>query len=77
MRISGNYGFKEYDDMQVVSLDYSGQGPMKMVLILPKEKFGLLDVEKKLNGNKLLSVVSDLPYERLDKVRTVFKSMHE
>lgn len=65
MRIKEDFGYSEDENIQVLSLGYKGAGMLKMVIILPKERYGLTDVEKSLNGSRLLEIVENLPIENV------------
>lgn len=62
---AGGYQYAETDTLQLLELPYKGQ-EMAMVVVLPKERAGLRDLEQSLNASDL-----DAWLEKLTPVETV------
>jgi len=58
MQRTGDYGYAETDDCQVLKMDYSGRA-LSMIVLLPRKVDGLPSIEKKLTSGKL-SALADL-----------------
>jgi len=57
MHRTGDYGYAETADAQILEMDYLG-GETSMVVILPKAKAGLPALEEKLGGGTLASMIA-------------------
>jgi serpin B len=66
------FPYAETDDAQVLALPYTG-GPMRMVVILPKKKGGLADVEKALSADKLAAALGKLAPRQVEVALPRFK----
>jgi serpin B len=71
MNQTGRFPYAETADAQVLALPYRN-GPMRMVVILPKKKGGLADVEKALSADKL-AALDKLAYHQVEVALPKFK----
>ncbi len=65
MRQSATFGYADRDSLQVLELPYSGK-ELSMVLILPKETFGLEALEKSMTPERFLLWTSNLHQTKVD-----------
>ena len=56
MRIKRRFLYSEDEDVQVLGLPYKSN-EVTMFLFLPKEKFGLAELEKSLTGQRMLELI--------------------
>jgi len=61
----GTFGYADRDSLQVLELPYAGRD-LSMVVVLPKERFGLETLEKSLTPERFALWTSDLPERRVD-----------
>jgi serine protease inhibitor len=52
MRQTGEYGYAERDDLQILELPYIGRD-LSMIVLLPRENDGLVDLQEKLTAANL------------------------
>lgn len=74
---SGHMAYIENDDLQVVELPYQG-GRLSMIVVLPKKKDGLGDVEATLTSEKLTSWIIGLKPVKVNltfpKIKTTYSA---
>jgi serpin B len=62
---SANLRHVDNDDLTALELPYENED-LNMLVVLPKSRDGLRDLEKKLNGQKLRDIVSKLEKKKVD-----------
>ena len=72
-QVESLYGYAEDERVQVLEMPYRG-GDASMVVILPKERFGLADVEKTLSAAQVAAWVSRIENQEVKVTVPKFKA---
>ncbi len=72
----GKFNYTETDDCQIVELLYKGND-IRMLILLPKEKFGLSKIEQQLSIENLSSWLSKIHPEEIQLYLPKFKTTFE
>lgn len=70
MKLSHQFRYAETDDYQALSLSYASFRA-SMIIVLPKEKFGLKELEENMSGSSFLQMVSSMQGAKVDVSNTL------
>jgi serine protease inhibitor len=59
------FAFGESADCQVLSMPYQGDEALSMIVVLPKDRYGLADFEKNLTGAKLMQLIQQTRVQKV------------